>query len=207
MDLVPCPMPCRDPPPARAAGLAVLLPALAVTFAATALTPRAAVAQTVPLFPAHNVFTSSPATAVFGTRLVLLRCRKGDTASIESPGGNGGVIVDNFLTDNGVNLCLGKGGPSNSCFSQAINPTPGTPANAAYKGVGSIPLIVTPGVTAHTFRLQDAGVVGANNRLVLRTSCKTRILRPRRGGSGGGGSGGGSGGGGGGGSGGGGGGG
>ncbi len=137
------------------------------------LAPRAADAQL--LFRARDVFTSAPGTVAYATRTVLFRCRPGDIAAIVSPRNPSGVIVDNFLTYDGANLCSGRpGSVDNSCFSRNFSVVPGTPANTAYQGVGSLSFTPTTGV--HTFRLVDAGVVGANNRLVLRTTCRVRFL-------------------------------
>jgi hypothetical protein len=172
--------------------------------AAVVLAPQMAAATTQPLFPAHNVFTSPSSNFVFGTTTLGLLCKAGDVTSIVSPNNPSGVIVDNVLTDNGLDLC-GLGNPQlpaigpipsvgPSCFSKVINTTPGRPANQAYKGIGMIilgvagnPGSLTPvGASGHTFRLQDFGVVGANNRLVLQTDCLVRGSGPGGGGVGGG---------------------
>ena len=163
--------------PSRAPTRPLLALAAVLVAGAGTLAPRAAEAQQ--LFPARNVFTSAPGTVAYATRTVRFRCRPGDVAAIVSPGNPSGVIVDNFLTYDGNNLCPGGGG--NSCFSQNFSVVPGTPANTAYQGVGSVSFTPTTGF--HTFRLVDAGVIGANNRLVLRTSCRVKILRNPRPGS------------------------
>lgn len=162
---------------------------LPLAVAVGVLLPHLATAATVQLFSAHNVFASSSSTAVFGTTAIILICSADDVTSIVSPGSPSGVIVDNILTDNGQNLC-GFGNPQlppvqsppgqPNCFSKVINIIPGTPANQAYKGIGMIvlPSSLTTGTHLHVFRLEDSGVVGANNRLVLQTDCRVRRLAP-----------------------------
>jgi hypothetical protein len=165
-----------------------LLPLTVMTAAAVVLAPQMAAANNLVLFPAHNVFASPSSNFVFGTANILLVCKAGDVTSIVSPGNPSGVIVDNILTDNGQNLC-GSGNPQlppigptaagPSCFSKVINSTPGTPANRAYKGIGMIIVPIPSGTSLHTFKLQDFGTVGANNRLVLQTDCRARRVPTR----------------------------
>ncbi|HEX8374998.1 MAG TPA: hypothetical protein VF606_07445 [Geminicoccaceae bacterium] len=172
------------------------LPVVAAVAAfAVALTPHVATAATtVPLFPANNVVLGSP--GVFGTVSVRLSCGRNDLTIIESPGSSTGVIVDNLLNLS-VSRRRGPAGPTqnlctqgngaqpannsgNSCFSSANASafTPGTPANSAYTGIGTVTVPTVPGVATYTFQLVNApgGPPNpqANNALRLRTSCRVR---------------------------------
>jgi hypothetical protein len=156
-----------------------------------ALAPHvAAAATTVTLFPAHNTFNGQAGT--FDTKSVVMFCRFNDLTIIDSPGNPTGLIVDNFLTEtakrfNGTtvlgtqNLCLNGNGAApqgNSCFSSANQSafTPGTPANSAYQGIGTVTAPTVPGLALYTFQLVNAPGAGTNpqasNALRLRTSCR-----------------------------------
>ena len=169
------------------------LPVVAAVAAfAVALTPHVATAATtVPLFPANNVALGSP--GAFGTASVRLLCRPDSLTIIESPGSSTGVIVDNLLTLSvsprrgpagpTQNLCTQGNGAqpaNNSCFSSANASafTPGTPANSAYTGIGTVTVPTVPGIATYTFQLVNApgGPPNpqANNALRLRTSCRVR---------------------------------
>ena len=140
-----------------------------------------------PLDPGENNFNKR---YMFDTASVPVFCVQGDTAKLIAPQAEGGgVLVDNFATVNGVNVCdlgmiPGQQGPGFvNCFSMpgdlsmlfsAIHTT-------GFVGVGMIDLPVGPGgiiplgASTVVLDLWDVGIVYGNTSLILETTCATPL--------------------------------
>jgi hypothetical protein len=120
-----------------------------------------------------SLLWSYNSAASFGTVQVYLSCPAGEKpqASLTGPFG-GPLVVDNFLTVNGTNVCDGQ---DKSCFSSTFaNPINylGEPANSSYMGVD--PIDISRQITGsglYTFSLVDFGYTLASSEVYLNTSC------------------------------------
>jgi hypothetical protein len=106
----------------------------------------------------------------FGTAQVYLSCPVGETPQATLTGPYGGkLVVDNFLTVNGTNVCGGN------CFSSAFaNPVNylGESTNSSYMGVDPIDIgNKINGSGLYTFSLMDYGYTLASSEVYLNTSC------------------------------------
>jgi len=131
---------------------------------------------------------------VFEEKAINLTCALGDTATLSAvgdPNDEGtGVIVDNLMQVNGVNVCgLGDGAaplesPAGSfnCFNIG-GVTPDIPVQDKFTGIGTITLlvgngpddIIPLGSSTVTFSLHDWGRVYGNSRIVLETTCQIEL--------------------------------
>ena len=128
---------------------------------------------------------------LFDSGSVPVFCKEGDTAKLIAPAAeNGSVIVDNFLTVNGVNVCdLGSAGPglespfgNFNCFLSGDLGGVGNPIHTAnFVGIGMIDLpvgnglddIIPLGTSTILIDLWDFGLVYGNTSLILETTCAT----------------------------------
>ena len=109
---------------------------------------------------------------VFASKDVYLSCPMGGTpyAYVTGPN-NGNLIVDNFFTLNGENICPDEW----SCFAGAfVSPDAalGMPMDSAYFGVPPIdigPRLTSSGV--YSFVLSDYSFYYGNSEIYLHTSC------------------------------------
>jgi hypothetical protein len=183
--------------------------ALLALTALTSLVASSARADSIKLFDAVPVTNTGASTDVIfaamfgdpnlagdtgGAMYVSLDCRESPVQAIVSnkPNGTGGIVVDNFIAVNGVNVCRGgrvDKGPSGttwkSCFIGYYGPTPVPAFRAAggddpidafefYTPVPPIDIssLIAPGRQVVTFALKDAGVIAANSDLYLSTNCR-----------------------------------
>lgn len=136
----------------------------------------------IKLFDATPTFGSGPQTSPdeaipFASTTLILNFAPGDTAVISStPDGTGPIVIDNFMTINGVNVCVGVEGQlgPESCFGHFIQ-DPGDP------GVIGMPIetVLTPippidvsrlipvETGAVVFELRDLGAIAGNTDLFL----------------------------------------
>jgi len=132
---------------------------------------------------------------VFEEKAVNLTCAVGDTATLSAvgdPNDEGtGVIVDNLMQVNGVNVCdLGDGAaplesPAGSfnCFNSG-GVTTDIPVQDKFTGIGTIALpvgngpddIIPLGSSTVNFSLHDWGRVYGNSRIVLETTCQIEFV-------------------------------
>jgi hypothetical protein len=136
----------------------------------------------IKLFNVNPTFSTgpqtSPAEAIpFASTSVLLSFKAGDSAFLSStPDGTGPIVIDNFLTINGVNTCEGVANQEfpDSCFGPFINPD--LPAGVPIQNVLTPipPIDVSPfipiGTTSVLFELRDFGVLAGNSELFLVTT-------------------------------------
>jgi hypothetical protein len=137
------------------------------------------------LFDARPTFGTGPQTSPaealsFASTSLILRFKAEDTAVISStPDGTGSIVMDNFMTINGVNACEGVIGPGgDSCFGPFIqNPgDPGVVGMPIETVLTSIPPIdVKKFIPVGTkepvlFQLRDFGSIAGNTDLFLVTT-------------------------------------
>jgi hypothetical protein len=123
--------------------------------------------------PSSTAFTWNPRTPmIFAQMDVYLSCPVGGGAQSYLTGpNNGSLIVDNFLTVNGNNVCPDEW----NCFAGILAPpytAVGLPMDSAYVGVA--PLDVSSQITgsgAYTFVLSDYGFDYGNSEIYLHTTC------------------------------------
>lgn len=118
---------------------------------------------------ASLLLTYDSATS-FGTTQVYLSCPVGEKPQATLTGPYGGkLVVDNFITVNGKNVCDGN------CFSSAFaNPVNylGESTNSSYMGVDPIDVSSQiNGSGLYTFSLMDYGYTLASSEVYLNTSC------------------------------------
>lgn len=120
------------------------------------------------LFQPVPVTTSPGGTFTFGTTQIYLSCPMNPTGYITGPGG-GDLIVDNYLTVNGMNVCPNGG----SCFSDASSLDTGGPIENTFSGVAPIDIssLLISGNNLYTFNLIDEGVIYGSSEINLATSC------------------------------------
>lgn len=141
------------------------------------------------LFPARKTRATEPPDP-FDTKRQPIIFEDGDIAVISSTSnGRGAIVIDNFMTINGVNVCEGAVGQqfSDSCFGAIIQ-------NPPLGGVGKpIENILTPippidvsgfipkkGKQVLEVELRDLGVIGGNTDLYLVTTAKLPEIVTRR---------------------------
>lgn len=142
------------------------------------------------LFNAKPTFSTgeqtSPAEAIpFENTSVVLSFTLGDTAVLSStPDGTGPIVIDNFVTINGVSTCKGVASQAflDSCFGPVINPTlpTGVPIQTVLTPIP--PIDVSKFMPVGTeepvrFELRDFGVIAGNSDLFLVTTGQ-RISMP-----------------------------
>jgi hypothetical protein len=127
-----------------------------------------------------------------GLKTLTLTCEAGDTAKIttdnvsnESPFDGTGVIVDNEMFVNNINVCdlgdsLGIESPSGNfnCFTSTSSGV-GIPVQQTFDGIGEIVLsvgngigdIIPLGASTLAVELKDFGDRAGNTNLILETTC------------------------------------
>lgn len=140
----------------------------------------------IKLFNANPTFSTglhtSPVEAIpFASTSVILSFAPGDTAVISStPDGTGPIVIDNFLTINGVNTC--EGVAEHSCFGPLLNPAQptGVPIQTVLTPIPPIDVSKFMPVGNEEpvlFELRDFGVIAGNSELFLVTTGQ-RISMP-----------------------------
>jgi hypothetical protein len=159
----------------------IMLGTSLVTVAISSLGSAAPKSRTsLKLFEARPVTSSGPLVTLdqavpFDEVLVMMGCSAKPTATISSSAdGSGGVVVDNIVAVNGVNVCNGQEGSGGlSCFAGYFGQV-GDPALAAYGSIAPLDvrgLMPAGKKQVVTFQLKDAGGVLANSDLWLITNC------------------------------------
>ena len=139
----------------------------------------AASAQTtVKLFDALAIDSSEVSltydtAAAFGTTEVYLSCPTGSVLNAKLSGPNGGqLVVDNFITVNGTNVC-----PYGNCFAGTLaDPIGflGDPMEVPFLGVDPIDITHLLSSTGlYTFQVKDYGYTFGNTEIYLTTSCSS----------------------------------
>jgi hypothetical protein len=152
-----------------------------IVFCLMAFSSSAALAQnSIKLFDSVAITSSDTSTllsynsaASFGSAQVYLSCPVGERPQATLSGPYGGqLVVDNFLTVNGTNVCNGQ---ENSCFSSVftdpINYLGGA-TNSSYMGVN--PIDISSQITGsglYTFSRMDLGYTLTSSEIYLNTSC------------------------------------
>ena len=163
-------------------------------FAASAKTVKlldsTGVITAIKLSDSNLSFSTGPSTSIteaisYASTSVMLDFIAGDTAVISStPDGTGPIVIDNFLTINGENVCDNVEGqffPLN-CFGPVINPT--VPTGILIQNVLTpIPPIdvssfIPVGITTVLFELRDYGFIAGNSDLFLVTTGQRVKLSP-----------------------------
>ena len=155
----------------RYALLTVTAVAMLVTLAGTLF---AAGQTTIKLFngtPVSNsgVITSPEQAISFDEVALTLNCPAEPTGILSGTAdGTGGVVVDNFLTVNGTNVCPGGG----NCFRFFFG-TVGQPAESVYGAVGPLDISaeLASGRSLLTVELKDFGGVLGSSDVYLVTNC------------------------------------
>jgi hypothetical protein len=151
-----------------------------IVFCLMAFSSAAFAQNTVKLFNAVGITSSDASlllsynsTVSFGTAQVYLSCPVGEKPQATLTGPYGGqLVVDNFLTVNGTNVCSGQ---DSSCFSSIFTDPVnylGQASNSSYMGVN--PIDISNQVTGsglYTFGLMDFGYTLASSDIYLNTSC------------------------------------
>lgn len=136
-----------------------------------------AFANAIKLFDAVPVTNVGPITdpqkaLSFGQTQLVLICPPVPSAIISSDvDGRGAVVIDNFLTVDGVNVCpTGLGGFGN-CFQEFHGGSPD--ASLAYTGVAAIDISSRMSSGSHVvnFALDDHGGLLGSSELWLVTNC------------------------------------
>jgi len=138
----------------------------------------------IKLFDATPVFgtgpQTSPAEAIpFASTSLILGFAPGDTAVISSTSdGTGPIVIDNFVTINGVNACEGVTGQQfpESCFGPTVKPElpTGVPVETVFTPIPPVDVstFIPVGTSAVHFELRDFGVIAGNTDLFLVTTAK-----------------------------------
>ena len=106
-----------------------------------------------------SISVTSPAEAVpFASTSLVIDFAPGDTAVISSkPDGTGAVVIDNFVTINGTNLCEAEDGKAReqkeSCFDAFIR----DPADPSVVGL-PIAAVLTPIGKIYSSRRDDGAI-------------------------------------------------
>ncbi len=146
-----------------------------VMFCVLAITPAVFAQTTIKLFDPVNLNADDTITqpTSFGTNTVYLSCPTAQTGTLS--GANGGsLIVDDFLTVNGTNVC-----PFGSCFSFADDNSfftardfPGVfPVDFFYIGVNPIQIQLAAGINPYTFNLVNGGGSFGSTEINLTSTC------------------------------------
>lgn len=130
-------------------------------FDATAITPSDTTSQWNAIHP-----------MIFDQKDVYLSCPIGGSpiAYLTGPN-NGNLIVDNFFTVNGNNICPDEWNCFDGVFASPMTAF-GLPMESAYRGVA--PINVANQITrtgTYTFVLSDYGFSYGNSEIYLHTSC------------------------------------
>jgi len=144
-----------------------------------ALTTTTTGQNTVKLFDATPISLTSTTIAwnprtptAFGTKDVYLSCPLGGQPYAYVTGPNGGnLIVDNFFTMNGDNICPDEWNCFDGAFASPSNAI-GLPMESAYLGVA--PIDVSDKITGsgvYSFVLSDYSYYYGNSEIYLHTSC------------------------------------
>jgi len=152
---------------------------LLVLFCLIVFSPSLYAQNTVKLFDSTAIDMQDPSlllnfdTAVtFGTKEMYLSCPLNPQSTLSGAGG-GNLIVDNYLTVNGTNVCPGN--PWSSCFDSTLNDPAlylGEIMEVSYLGIPPIDIsnrITTSGT--YTFNVKDYGYTYGNNEIYLNTTC------------------------------------
>ena len=139
-------------------------------FCVLAITPAIFAQSTVKLFESAAIAASPGGT--FGTAQVYLSCPANATATLSGPS-RGGLIVDNFLSVNGVNVCPNGG----NCFSNVISDPGqnlGQSAESSFLPVAPINISnrLKVGTHLYTFNMVDISYTFASSEINLTTSCE-----------------------------------
>ncbi|HXJ78036.1 MAG TPA: hypothetical protein VMS64_05060 [Candidatus Methylomirabilis sp.] len=148
--------------------------ACALVLAALPAPEAAAQIRTIKLFDASPVTQSGPIgqaheAVVFGETALVLACPAVPWAVVSSDlQGTGPVVVDNFLTVDGRNVCARW---TNGCFLGYLGGS--TEASLAYTGVPpfDISADIPSGVNRVNFMLTDFGGLRGNSDVWLLTNC------------------------------------
>ncbi len=146
-----------------------------VMFCVLAIVPAVFAQTTIKLFQPVNLNADDTITqpTSFGTTTVYLSCPTSQTGILS--GANGGsLIVDDFFTVNGTNVC-----PNGSCFSFADDNSffaardfPGVfPVDIFYSGVGPIEIQLAAGINPYTFNLMNGGGSFGSTEINLTSTC------------------------------------
>ncbi len=146
-----------------------------VMFCVLAITPAVFAQTTIKLFDPVNLNADDTITqpTSFGTTTVYLSCPTNQTGILS--GANGGsLIVDDFFTVNGENVC-----PNGSCFSFADDNSfftardfPGLfPVDFFYGGVGPLEIQLAAGINPYTFNLVNGGGSYGSTEINLTSTC------------------------------------
>jgi len=106
--------------------------------------------------------------------------QEGDTAVIAStPDGNGSIVIDNFLTINGQNACVGVAGQKfkESCFGRQGPLVIGQPIETVLTPIPPINVsaLIPVGINPVDFELRDFGVIAGNTDLFLVTTASANL--------------------------------
>lgn len=154
-----------------------VLPMAAVTLLLWTLPTPGALANAIKLFDAVPVTKVGPNTdpqkaLSFGQTQLVLICPPVPSAIISSDvDGTGPVVVDNFLTVDGVNVCpTGLGGFGN-CFQSFHGGS--SDASMAYTGVPALDIStrISSGSHVVNFALDDHGGLLGSSEIWLVTNC------------------------------------
>ncbi len=162
-----------------------------VMFCVLAITPAVFAQTTIKLFDPVNLNADDTITqpTPYRTNTVYLSCPTSQTGILS--GANGGsLIVDDFLTVNGTNVC-----PFGSCFSYAndngfftARDYPGVyPVDSFVPGIGLLYIGVNPiqiqlaaGINPYTFNLVNGGGSYGSTEINLTSTC-TVVSAPQQG--------------------------
>ncbi len=150
-----------------------------VLFCLVVFAPHAFAQNTVKLFDATPIDVRDPNLPMgfdyavpFGTKEIYLSCPLGAQSTISGVGG-GNMVIDNFLTVNGVNVC--PGGGESSCFGGTFN----DPANflgemmeVSYYTIA--PIDVSSQITTsgnYVFSVKDISWTFGSSEVYLNTTC------------------------------------
>ncbi|HEY0460386.1 MAG TPA: hypothetical protein VGC97_14710 [Pyrinomonadaceae bacterium] len=123
----------------------------------------------------ENVPLDFNTAVAFQTKEMYLTCPLNPQSSLSGPG-NTNLIVDNYLTVNGVNVCPGEDGQG-SCFASTLNDPYyylGEIMEVSYNGVA--PINVSSRITGsgvYSFQVKDYGYTFGNTEIYLNTTCST----------------------------------
>jgi hypothetical protein len=144
----------------------------------------------IKLFDATHTFATGPVTSPveaipFASKSLILKFAPDDTAVISStPDGKGSIVIDNFMTINGVSTCEGVEGQISheSCLGPVINPAlpTGDPIEAVLTPIPPIDVseFIPVGTTTVLFELRDFGVIAGNTDLFLVTTATVTPIEP-----------------------------
>jgi hypothetical protein len=153
---------------------------LLVLFCFVIFVPHVLAQNTVKLFDPTvidlrdpNLALSFETAVAFKTTEIYLSCPLNAQTTISGPN-NGNLIIDNFLTINGANICPGENGQG-SCFETTIaDPYDYLGEIVEIPYVGIAPVNVSSRITTsgtYTFELKDYGYTFGNNEVYLHTTC------------------------------------